>query len=471
MAIGKQLDSPFVEAVALMRSGHALQLSQALPWTAANHHQAEEAYLKSIELVRPFKVTRVQVEPLWGLCRLAGYQGDLAAATRYALQAIEIAEQAGDVWFANLIRTALGASLAMAGQTNPARPWLQAACAGLQQVGDNFSWSAAAFWLALSAWWEGDEHQALEALALLLPVVRRNGYEYLLTRCTHLGLKDDQAALPLLVVAQHRGLEAAYLGELLGRVGAAGLDYHPGYALVVRTLGTFEVWRGAQAITPRDWQREKARQLFQFLLTQRGQWLAREQIVDRLWPHLDPDGAAQNFKVALNALNRALEPARPSGAAPFFVIRRENAYTLNPQAHLLLDAEHFERAARSPQPDELRRAMSIYEDDYLADCLGEDWAEIERERLRQVYLSAAERLADQRLFAGAYDEVIQVAGKMLERDRAWEVAYRLMMRAYAAQGNRTQLQAIYNRCALVLAEELDVKPSPETQVLMEHLSA
>lgn len=469
LAIGRQLESSFVEAVALMRLGHPLQVSQPLPWTAANPRLAEEAYLKAIELVRPFKVTRVQVEPLWGLCRLAGYRGDLAAATRHALAAIELAEQAGDLWFANLIRTTLGASLALAGQTAAAQLWLEGGATGLRQVGDLCGWSAATLWLALSAWWRGDADEAIETLGALLAVVRQQGYDFLLTRATHLGLKDDQAALPLLVEAYKRGVEPVYLGELLGKLGLTGLDYHPGYSLVVRTLGPFETWRGVIAITPRDWQREKARQLFQFLLTQRGQWLGREQIVDRLWPHLDLDGAAQNFKVALNALQRALEPARPSGVAPFFVIRRENAYQLNPQARLLIDCDAFEQATASQHPDDLRRALAIYEDDYLSDCLGEEWAEIERERLRQLYLAAAERLADQRLAAGANDEVLTLAGKMLERDRTWEIAYRLLMRAHAAQGSRAQVQAVYNRCVVALEEELDVAPSPETKALMEHL--
>jgi LuxR family transcriptional regulator, maltose regulon positive regulatory protein len=469
MAIGERLESPFVQAVALMRIGHSLQLSQALPWTLANQRKAEEAYQKAIELVRPFKVTRVQVEPLWGLCRLAGYQGDLAGAMRYALPAIEIAEQAGDLWFASLLRIALGASLLMAGQTETARPWLEAARSGLWQAGDQFGWSAATLWLALGAWWQGNVDEAIETLGALLGIVRVQGYAALLTHCTHLGLKDNQAALPLLVEAQRRGVEPVYLDELLGHLGLSGLDYHPGYSLVVRTLGPFEAWRGAQAITPRDWQREKARQLFQFLLTTRGQWLAREQIVDRLWPYLDADAGGQNFKVALNALNHALEPGRPAGAAPFFVIRHENTYALNPLAHILHDASHFERAAGSAQPDDLRRALDIYEDDYLADSLGEEWAEVERERLRGIYLTAAGRLAEHCLAAGAADEALTLAGKMLERDRAWEEAYRLLMRAYAAQGSRAQVQAAYNRCAAALTEELDVAPSAETKALMEEL--
>ena len=40
--------------------------------------------------------------------------------------------------------------------------------------------------------------------------------------------------------------------------------------------------------------------------------MQREQIADLLWPELDAEAAIRDFKVALNALNRALEPARPT---------------------------------------------------------------------------------------------------------------------------------------------------------------
>ena len=468
LAIGEQFESPFVEAVALMRIGHALQVSATRPWMADELRQAEAAYLKAGELVRMFKVTRVQVEPLWGLCRLAGYHGRLAEAERHALTAIEISEQSGDHWFANLLRTALGAAQALAGQPEQARAWLEAAVNGFGQVGDGFSRLAAGLWLALNAWWQDEAEQAAALTAQLLPEIEQQGCDFLLARASLLGLRDDQAALPLLIEAARRGQGSA---RLLTSLGLETLSYHPGYSLFVRTLGPFEAWRGSQVITPRDWQREKARQLFQFLLVQRGQWLQREQIVDRLWPHLDLEAAGQNFKVALNALNRALEPGRPSGAPPFFVTRRENAYMLNPQARILVDADDFEKAAASSQASDLRRALDIYEEDFLPDCLGEDWAESERERLRGLYLSAAGRLARLQLAEGAHDEVQAICARMLERDRCWEEAYRLMMRSTAAQGNRAQAQAWFNRCAAALAEDLDVEPSAETQALLGRISA
>ena len=51
-----------------------------------------------------------------------------------------------------------------------------------------------------------------------------------------------------------------------------------------------------------------------------------------------------------------------------------------------------------------------------------------------------------------------------------EAAYRLLMRAYAAQGDRTQVRSVYQRCAVALREELGMEPSQTTRSLFERLS-
>ena len=119
------------------------------------------------------------------------------------------------------------------------------------------------------------------------------------------------------------------------------LNYHPGYSLAIRTLGNFEVWRGKTLTSPRDWQREKARQLFQFFVSNNGKWFSREQLADRLWPDLDHESSTQNLKVALNALTRALEPLREPGQTPFFITRRDTLYGVNPSASIAIDTEDF----------------------------------------------------------------------------------------------------------------------------------
>jgi DNA-binding SARP family transcriptional activator len=426
-------------------------------------------YQRSIEQIRAFKVMRTQVEPLWGLCRACGYSGRLLDAEGFAEEAIEIASRAGDEWIRNLVQGTLGAGFALSGRWEQAGVWLAQAAAGFAHVGDPYGQAAALLWLALTAWQQGDADSATQHLDIMLPLARQHGYDALLTRPTFTGLKDGQAAIPLLLEAQARGIERRYVERLLDGVGLVGVEYHPGYGLAVRTLGPFVAWRGDEPIATRDWQREKARQIFQLLVTYRGQWFYREQIVDHLWPHLPPDAAERDFKVALNALTKALEPNRPRGAESFFVIRRGNVYGLNPAARVIVDADDFGRLAGSDEVAALRQALALYEEDYLPESLYEDWSAAERQRLRHLYLTTAERLARHLLQNGSWQDGIEVCQDILARDNCWEAAYRLLMQVYAAQGNHTLLHSTYQHCVATLQEELGLEPSPSTQALFERL--
>ncbi|MEW6094393.1 MAG: BTAD domain-containing putative transcriptional regulator [Chloroflexota bacterium] len=465
IAIGQKMQSEYVEAVGYMRLGHALQLDSYRPWGEPQHQAAIHCYLDVIEKVRPFKVPRVSLEPLWGLCRAYGYAGDLEAAEANAQRAVEISRTAGDEWIGHLVRVSMGAALAMDGRAKAAARWLKEAAEGLDRVQDTFGWSTAQLWLALNAWWQGEAETALRHLSALLPVVCENGYETLLIRRTHQGLKDDQAAIPLLLEAHRQNIEREFVLKLLSQAGKRGLPYHPGYTLWVRTLGPFSAWRGDALINPKEWRREKARQLFQLLVNTRGQWLTREQITDLLWPDRPAENATRDFKVAHNALNRALEPKRPPSTPPYFIVRQGNTYGINPQAQLITDAEEFVALSVSDEVDRLQSALSLYEDDYLPECRYYDWASIERENFRQKYLAAAERLARLHVQSQRWEEALAVCQTALRRDKCWEPGYALMMQAHAAQGNLPQAQFAYQRCVAALHEELGLEPSADTQRL------
>jgi DNA-binding SARP family transcriptional activator len=132
--------------------------------------------------------------------------------------------------------------------------------------------------------------------------------------------------------------------------------------------------------------------------------------------------------------------------------------------------DEFQSLAAVDDEEMLRLAVSLYEDDYLPECLYEDWSAPERQRLRELYLTTAERLARQLLRNKAWDEVIPLCEAILARDDCWEAAYRLLMRAYAAGGNRAQLQNSYHRCVVALSEGLGIEPSAATKSLLEKLS-
>ncbi len=467
--IGIKLNSSFVEAVGMIRLAHALEVQGLTFRQACLLEEAENLYLNAINKVRIFKVTRVQVEPLWGLSRLFGYQGKIPEAQEYARQAMQIALQAGDKWLYNLVQVNLGSSYTMAGEPSEALELLFAAQEGFKIVANSFGVAASMLWISLTYWFEGDVDQARRYIKRLIPLIKAGKYEDLITHPTYLGLKDNQVILPLLMDAAKNGIERSFIEKILNKMELDDLDYHPGYSLYVQMLDVFKVWRGDHRIRSAEWQRDKARQLMQLFLTNRGEWQQRDQIVDRLWPDLTPDAAVRDFKVALNALNRALEPGRPHGTQPFFIIRRDNLYGLNPLANILIDVEKFEEYAEKDDIQSKENAIKLYKGEFLADSLYNDWSEQTRERLKQKYLLVAESLAGQYYIEDRYDDCINLCEKLLLAKSTWEAAYRLIMKSYEKKNNRAQVVQVYQRCRTILSNELGVEPTDITTRLYQEI--
>lgn len=483
---GQVLQSPFVTAVGYMRQGHAWLLRPgpdpfAEKWTPRRgYEEACRCYQEAIRLSDTLAVPRLKVEAFWGLCRAYGFEGEIEAAKRAAEQGIEIAERAGDEWIAALIRVSMGAGYVIARQYADAAVWIAQARAAFRECGDAFGEAVTRLWQCL-IWQRLEDTARLErGVEELLALVREHGHDYLFQRQTLLGPPDPRNGIPLLLVARDAGRQRVYAERLLSQMGLTRLEIHPGYRLRVQTLGAFRVWRGAQEIASDEWEREKTRQLFHLLLTYRGRLLDREQIVDLLWPELDPETGPRDFKVALSTLYRVLEPRRKRGAPSAYVLRDGSLYGLRPEADLWLDAERFERLVgegnrvfeSDPQAGMAcyRQALDLYQGEYLQERLYEDWCSEERERLLALYLRAADRMARVLVEREAWEEAIKVCRSILLRDDCWEQAYRSLMVAYAQQGNRVQALRTYERCQKRLREALDVAPSPSTVHVYESIA-
>ena len=258
------------------------------------------------------------------------------------------------------------------------------------------------------------------------------------------------------------------------------LVYRPAYRLNVRTLGAFGVWRGEVEIRDRDWRSVKARQLLQLLLVERGRMIPRDRIMDMLWPGLEADAAANNLRVTLSRLTKAIEPTRPEGAPTYYVMQQGDTYGFNVAADHQYDTATFSTAVdqgrnalmKDERPEAIthfRRAIGLYGGTFLPDCLYEDWSVVERERLSLLFTEASLKLGSLLLEDGHPHEAIGLAWRVLEYDQAQEEAYQLLMRAYGGLGERSTALRLYARCVQALEQELGVEPMPETEEIYEHI--
>jgi DNA-binding SARP family transcriptional activator len=477
MLEAQQIGARLTEAIAEMRAGHAYQI------IAPNDPSLALArYTAATQTIRQFGVPRTRAEVYLGLTLLHGHDGDLLRAEADAREGLQIVSAAGDDWTAGLILLALG-SVAVAADDPHGVTWLAEARQRFARGRDQFGLTLVNLWLALHALHHGQTDQLDRLLHDLFSAVATYGYEDLLIAPSLFGPRDMATIVPLLLRGRHLPAHAELAGRLL-RQGFPTIaaddtvdDYYPGFTLRVQMLGSFHVWRGAQEIQAREWQREKARQLFQLLLTQRGHWIQREQICAWLWPEADLEAAERQFKVTLNALNAALEPARPPRIAPFFIRRQGLAYSFAPSYGVWIDVDEFElrvaAAAADGEPDFARHnaqiAVQLYKGDFLAEALYDPWTIEERERLLARYLATAVSYAARLSDAGDHAGAIHLCEQILRRDRGYEEAYQVLMRAHARSGSRSQALRSYARCVQALHDELGMEPLPETEALHQRL--
>lgn len=244
--------------------------------------------------------------------------------------------------------------------------------------------------------------------------------------------------------------------------------------LTVRTLGAFEVARAGAALPRSAWGREKALELFQYLVTHPSELIHRARACEELWPEQNAERAERDFKVALSALETALEPERAPRTPSGYLRRQGASYGLEPAApveidYALLEREALEasRAAEAAAIDLYRRALARYRGDYLPETLAKDWAAATRERLQSLYLTSATHLARLLTARGATVEATLWCRRVIDLDPLWEEAYRILMAAHLQSGNRPQAVKAYRALERHLAESLGLAPMPETRALYE----
>lgn len=244
-------------------------------------------------------------------------------------------------------------------------------------------------------------------------------------------------------------------------------------AVRVSLLDGFRVAVGPKTIEEGRWRLQKAASLVKLLALAPGHRLHREQIIELLWPKLEPKAAANNLHQALHVARRTLEPE--AAVAPSYLHLRAELLELCPNSVLWVDVEAFEEAAemarRSHEPGAYRAAVELYAGDLLPDDRYDEWAEERREALRFLYLSVLVEMARLHEERGDVGEAIKALQEVAATEPTHEGAQASLMRLYALSGQRYLALRQYKWLVQTLGRELDAEPEAESRRLYEELSA
>ena len=121
--------------------------------------------------------------------------------------------------------------------------------------------------------------------------------------------------------------------------------------------------------------------------------------------------------------------------------------------------------------EQLNLAINAYEGEFLAGfyvtkaAVFEEWTASQREYLHQQALTALHQLTNHAITQQNPDEGIPLAQRLLQMDPWRESAHRQLLHLLAMNGQTSAALKQYQNCQNILATELGIEPSPETETL------
>ena len=244
-----------------------------------------------------------------------------------------------------------------------------------------------------------------------------------------------------------------------------------GFPLVeLFALGPMEVSVGRRRVLDFEWQSEKSREMFLFLL-RHGEAARKEEIVAALWPDLPREKCNSSFHSTLYRLRRALYTQ--------CVTEQAGRYGLNPRGRFWCDALEFEgriqKAERTQRrstrwADSLRQALELYRGPFGIDFYS-DWLEADRRRLEDMYLRSLASLAEHERARNNLLEAVSLYEKAVGLDQLNESLWYCLIDTYREAGEVEAATRCYRRYTETMRDQLGEGPTAALTDLHNRLCA
>lgn len=240
--------------------------------------------------------------------------------------------------------------------------------------------------------------------------------------------------------------------------------------LRIQLLGSFIAHVNGNAVENSRWRLQKAKAVVAILALAPGQRSRREQVLDRLWPDMEPVAAARNLHQTLYVARRTL--ARAGAGSDGLLAIRGEVVVLDDTGPVDVDVLQFERSALAALADgaeaSLRDAAALYSGDLLPELPDADWLTARRDELREIHREVLVKLAST-VAEGAPEEALVILNHALESDPVHEGAVRAQMVVLAGMGRRSEALARYERLVEDLLDAFGTDPDTRTMGLFREL--
>ncbi len=129
-----------------------------------------------------------------------------------------------------------------------------------------------------------------------------------------------------------------------------------------------------------------------------------------------------------------------------------------------LRAKQVERAIQR-----IEKSVALYKGHFLAGEAKEPWTLSQRERLRDRFITAINRLGRCLEEREELDQAITCYKRGIEADELAERLYQRLMLCHKQTGNRSEAIRVYRRCRAVLSTSLGIEPSAKTEAIYKSI--
>jgi DNA-binding SARP family transcriptional activator len=209
--------------------------------------------------------------------------------------------------------------------------------------------------------------------------------------------------------------------------------------------------------------RKKVLSLLCFLLTRPQFTATREQILEALWPEMDPNGGANSLNQSTYFLRKVLEPGYHEETSAGYLQSRADLVWLDRDlvtSHSVECLNLLAEIRRDSSPDLISKLAETYTGKFGGDFIYDDWASAFRDTLHARYLDRIERAVNADTQAGYFDRALSIAQLALQADPDAEQIELCLLRLYRRTGANAAAAEQYAHYAGVLKNQLGVEPPP-----------
>ena len=239
--------------------------------------------------------------------------------------------------------------------------------------------------------------------------------------------------------------------------------------LRVSVLGPVRAWTGEVEV---ELGPARQRAVFAVLAARAGRLVGRDELISAIWGVSPPATALGSVYTYVSGLRRVLEQEKLTSGAGGYVLRVDPAH-LDSARFQRLRATAAELLATGDPDGALARfdeALGLWRGDAYATLAG-PFLELERQRLAELRLAAAEQRARLLLEAGGDDGLIAELTTLVRDHPLHEPLHELLMRALHRAGRHGEALEIFRTARRTLVAELGIEPGPALRTLQRQLLA